>query len=399
MKVRPARGKTPAEELRHEMGSYEIGELTGNSYLTVDLSKLGHNIRQIRAHIGEQVKLLPVLKGSTSGHGLEEIAHYLTEECGVDMLCVGHTIEAERLHSSGIDCDILVLGGTPFNNLPYAVSHDLITTLSNAEYAARLSGEAVKQGRSARVHVKINTGLERIGTRPGAELEALLDQLHTLPNIVIEGAYTHFATATEADASFVHQQAARFDSALAQFEQRGIPLKYRHACNSSGTARFPEYHYNMVRSMMLQIGYDDVPNSTNQLGLKTLVTWKAFVTQVNRIKAGTRFDYYQAIHAEKDMTVAIGSFGYADGYPDDVIGSGGYVMIRGKRAKILSLNMDQVFLDVTDIDDVQINDEILLLGKSGDAEISLRDIAQHTHRSELCILNTIGPRVRRIYIR
>lgn len=387
------------EHLHSEVVGCELGELTGNSYLTVDLSKLGHNIRQIRAHIGEHVKLLPVLKGSTSGHGLEEIAHYLTEACCVDMLCVGHTVEAERLRSSGINCDILVLGGTPFNNIPYVVSHDLTTTLASAEYAEQLSREAVKHGRTVRVHVKVNTGLERIGARPGAELDALLTQLSTLPNIVIEGAYTHFATATEEDVSFVHRQAARFDEALAQFEQHGIALKYRHACNSSGTARFPEYHYNMVRSMMLQIGYDDVPNSTNQLDLKTLVTWKAFVTQVNRIKAGTRFDYYQALHAEKDMKVAIGSFGYADGYPDDVVGNGGYVMIHGKRAEILSLNMDQVFLDVTDIDDVQINDEILLLGKSGDAEITLHDIAQHTHRSELCILNTIGPRVRRVYIR
>lgn len=148
---------------------------------------------------------------------------------------------------------------------------------------------------------------------------------------------------------------------------------------------------------MLLTGYDGLPDAPNPLSLEPLLCWKSFVTQVNHIKASASFDYCQALIAQRDMKVAIGSFGYADGYPDDVIGMDGYVMIHGEKAKILSLNMDQVFLDVTDIEDVRINDEILLLGKSGDSEITIRELAKHTHRSELCILNTIGSRVRRIY--
>lgn len=372
-------------------------QLTGNSYLTVDLAKLRHNVRQIKAYIGDHVTLLPVLKGNACGHGLVEIAHCLVEECGIDMLCVGHVIEAELLRRSGISGDILILGGTPFNNIPYVVAHDLTTTLASAEYASHLSEEAARQGRRARVHLKINTGLERIGVKPGAELDDLLSVLDALPNIEVEGTYTHFASATEADDAFVHQQAALFEDALAQIYRHGISLKYRHACNSAATVRFPEYHYNMVRSMMLLTGYDGLPDASNPLSLEPLLCWKAFVTQINHIKADASFDYCQALTAQRDMKIAIGSFGYADGYPDDAIGMGGYVMIHGKKAKILSLNMDQVFLDVTDIEGVQINDEILLLGKNGDSEISIWELAKHTHRSELCILNTIGSRVRRIY--
>ena len=124
----------------------DLTGITGNSYVVVDLQKIKRNVEKIRAHIGENVKFLPVLKGATCGHGLEEIAEFLVSECQFDMLCVGHTIEAERIRNFGVNCDILVLGGTPFNNIPYVVENKITTTLSNADYARALSAEAVKRG-------------------------------------------------------------------------------------------------------------------------------------------------------------------------------------------------------------------------------------------------------------
>lgn len=112
----------------------DLTGITGNSYVVVDLQKIKRNVEKIRAHIGENVKFLPVLKGATCGHGLEEIAEFLVSECQFDMLCVGHTIEAERIRNFGVNCDILVLGGTPFNNIPYVVENKITTTLSNADY-------------------------------------------------------------------------------------------------------------------------------------------------------------------------------------------------------------------------------------------------------------------------
>ena len=148
----------------------DLTGITGNSYVVVDLQKIKRNVEKIRAHIGENVKFLPVLKGATCGHGLEEIAEFLVSECQFDMLCVGHTIEAERIRNFGVNCDILVLGGTPFNNIPYVVENKITTTLSNADYARALSAEAVKRGTTAKVHIKINSGLGRMGAKPGDEL-------------------------------------------------------------------------------------------------------------------------------------------------------------------------------------------------------------------------------------
>ena len=116
----------------------DLTGITGNSYVVVDLQKIKRTVEKIRAHIGENVKFLPVLKGATCGHGLEEIAEFLVSECQFDMLCVGHTIEAERIRNFGVNCDILVLGGTPFNNIPYVVENKITTTLSNADYARAL---------------------------------------------------------------------------------------------------------------------------------------------------------------------------------------------------------------------------------------------------------------------
>lgn len=175
----------------------DLTGITGNSYVVVDLQKIKRNVEKIRAHIGENVKFLPVLKGATCGHGLEEIAEFLVSECQFDMLCVGHTIEAERIRNFGVNCDILVLGGTPFNNIPYVVENKITTTLSNADYARALSAEAVKRGTTAKVHIKINSGLGRMGAKPGGELAALLNDINGLPGIDIEGAYTHFSNSAK----------------------------------------------------------------------------------------------------------------------------------------------------------------------------------------------------------
>lgn len=372
-------------------------ELTGNSYAIIDMEKLKSNVSKLKAHLGDGVKLLPVLKGNTCGHGLEEIAEYLITACGLDMLCVGHTIEAERLRSHGIQCDILVLGGTPFSNIPFVVRQNITTTVGTLEYAKQLSDAAVAQNIKAKVHVKINTGLNRMGVKPGNDLEKFLREISTLPGLAIEGAYTHFANAADKDISITQEQGRQFEIALAQIKTAGIELKYCHAANSVAAIRFPQYHYNMVRSLVAIIGYDGSPEEPNRLGLEPILCWKAFVAQVNRVKAGERYGYGLQCTALRDMKIAISSFGYADGYPDELAGNGGYVVIRGEKAEILSLNMDQGYIDVTHIDDVQVGDDILLLGKDGGDEISLLSFSKNSHNSGMFLLSAINQRVRRVF--
>jgi len=374
-----------------------IAGITGNSYVVVDMRKFKRNVEKIKAFLGEDVTLLPVLKGSTCGHGLEEIADCLIRECGLNMLCVGHVIEAERIRAWGISCDILVLGGTPFNNIPYVVNQDITTTVSTAEYARCLSAEAQDCGKTAKVHLKIDSGLGRMGVRPGEALDRLLDAVIPLPGLNIEGAYTHFADSSALDTTLIKQQIHVFDQGLAQIKAAGISLKYCHAANTPATVRFPAYHYNMVRSLFLPIGFDWSIDQINRLELEPLLYWRAFVVQVNTFKAGERFDYGHERMAERDMKVAVTSFGYADGYPDDLAGNGAFVVIRGKKAPLLSLNMDQGFVDVTEIDDVQVNDEILLLGRDGCEEVDILELLKNSKHLPPYLLSSINHRVRRIF--
>ena len=369
---------------------------TANSYIVIDLQKLRRNVLKITAVLGNGVKFLPVLKGNACGHGLAEVGAFLVRECGIDMLCVGPSTEAECLRSFGLTCDILTLGGTPFNNIPYVVAHDITTTLAGAEYAELLSHEAVSQHKTAKVHLKIDTGLGRMGVRCGEELDSLLRTVTALPGIEIEGAYTHFADSSAIDTSFIDEQAAAFDAALEQIKAFGVRLKYCHAANTPAIVRFPQYHYNMVRSLLLLVGRDWSVDQKNRLGLEESLYWRSFICQINHFKAGERFGYNRSFTAEQDMTVAIASFGYSDGYPDDMVRHGASVILKGKRARILSMNMDQCFIDITGIENVRINDQVLIIGRDGEEELTVDEVLQDTPHVGTYVLSTISPRVRRI---
>ena len=178
-----------------------------------------------------------------------------------------------------------------------------------------------------------------------------------------------------------------------------ITLKYCHAANTPATVRFPQYHYNMVRSLLLLVGYDWSVDQFNRLGLEKVLYWRGFVAQINEVKAGERFDYGLALTASRDMKVAVTSFGYSDGYPDDLPGNGGFVMIKGQKAPILSLNMDQGFVDITDIPDVCVNDQMLLIGQDGDEEVELTELLANSKHSGTYFFSLINHRVRRIFKR
>lgn len=211
--------------------------------------------------------------------------------------------------------------------------------------------------------------------------------------------YTHFSNSAKIDTAIIEQEAATFDSGLAQIKAAGITLKYCHAANTPATVRFPQYHYNMVRSLLLLVGYDWSVDQFNRLGLEKVLYWRGFVAQINEVKAGERFDYGLALTASRDMKVAVTSFGYSDGYPDDLPGNGGFVMIKGQKAPILSLNMDQGFVDITDIPDVCVNDQMLLIGQDGDEEVELTELLANSKHSGTYFLSLINHRVRRIFKR
>ncbi|MDR3320992.1 MAG: alanine racemase [Synergistaceae bacterium] len=374
-------------------------ERTGNSFVEIDLRKVRRNMDKIRLHVGPDVTVLPVLKANACGHGLVEMARFLTVECGVARLAVAQVREARQLREAGITLDIMVLGGLPEDNIPYAVQEDLITPLFRVEYARTLSRFASGMGKSARVHIKIDTGLGRIGVRGENELTALLKEVGNLPSLQVEGVFTHFSEAEIEDPSFTEEQIARFDAAVARIRSSGFDLKYVHASNTPSTVRFAAARYNMVRTGLLWLGYDPCMDRPNRLDLETTLEWRAFITNINAVSAGTRLGYWRGFTAERDSKIAIGSFGYGDGYLEDLGKKGGCVLIRGRRAPLISVCMDQTFIDVTDIDGVSVGDTITIIGHDGAEKIDALDLEQITHNSYVFYLCNINGRPVKTYLR
>ena len=370
---------------------------TGNSFITIDLAKIRSNMEKIRKHVGPDVEIMPVLKANACGHGLIRTADWLISECKIRRLAVAQVREAQELREAGNSAEIMVLGGVPVNNLPYAVQEDLILPVFRTQDAALLSDLSLKSGKKTRVHIKIDTGLGRIGVEKGQQLENLLDGILPLQGLEIEGVFTHFGEAEVADPAFTEQQIRDFEEAVGQIRARGIHPRYIHATNTPSTVRFKKAHYNMVRTGLLWLGYDPCLDEENRLGLETVLDWKTFITNKKYVPAGRSMGYWRSFTATRDTVVGIASFGYGDGYLEDLGKKGGYVLIHGKRAPIISVCMDQTFLDITDIPETEIGDTVTLIGRDGGEKIDAFDLEKITENSYVVYLCNISERPVKIY--
>ncbi|MDD2573911.1 MAG: alanine racemase [Bacillota bacterium] len=369
----------------------------GNTYLEVDLKKIKANLMKIKDHIGKDCEAMPVLKANAAGMGLEEMGLFIAGECGVKTIAVAQVFEAVRLREAGVDCKILVMGGVPYDNVPAAVEYGIQMPVFNREFATLVDKEANKQGKKSKLHIKIETGMNRIGVKPGEDLDGLVDCLKGLDGIEITGIYTHLVESQAVDKSFSYRQFDLFKGALAQLKGRGISPKYIHVCNSAATVWFNEAYFTHVRPGRLVYGMDPNADVNNRWGLEFPVTWHAFVTNLKEIEAGETVGYNRYFKADRHMRVATLSFGYGDGYNRNLVLKGGHVIINGKRAPFLDMCMDQSFVDVTAIEDVKMNNRAVLLGRDGEEEISLLDFSKLLGEGYMNAMATIGERVRRIY--
>jgi alanine racemase len=374
-----------------------MGLRVGNTFLEVDLDKIKANLSRIKDHIGLGCEVMPVLKANAAGMGLEELGLFMTKECGIGVVAVAQVYEAVRLREAGVKSDIMVMGGVPYNNVPAAVELDVQMPVFNKEFAAIVNEEAKKQGRKSGLQVKIETGMNRIGVKPGEDLDELLDYLKGLDGIEITGVYTHLVESGAEDKSFSHRQHDLFKQALRQFEQKGVLPKYVHMCNSAATVWFKEAHYTHVRPGRLLYGFDPNADSENSLGLEFPIKWYAFVTNLKVMEAGETAGYNRFFKADRRTRVATLSFGYGDGYNRNLVLKGGHVLIRGKKAPFLDMCMDQTFVDVTGIHSVELNDKAVLLGRYGEEEISLADFARMLGNGYMNAMANIGERVVRVY--
>ena len=364
-----------------------------NTYVNIDLDAITANFRAIREKVG--VPVMAVVKADAYGHGAIQVARQLQQECA--FFGVSSMLEAMELRQAGLENPILVLGHTRVAAFPEAVAENIRPTIYRYEDALALSQEAVKQNKTAPCHIAVDTGMSRLGFQATEEAADICKRIAELPNLEIEGLFSHFATADCADLSKAKAQAALFDRFYEMLQSRGVTVKLRHLDNSAGLMNF-NCHYEMVRSGIVTYGmYPSSEVDPQDLPLIPALSWHSRVTHVKLLPAGREISYGGTYVTDRPTMVATVPVGYADGYRRSLSGKF-YVLIRGKRAPILGrVCMDQMMVDVTDIPGVQLNDRVVLVGTDADETITMEQIAQAADSFNYEMVCGISRRVPRFY--
>ena len=356
----------------------------------IDLTKLTRNLKKVRTQVGEQVRILAILKANAYGHGAVPIGQFIEENKLADFFGVASVEEGIALREAGLKTPVLVLGSIfPFEAFEYAMKYDLAVTIASMQAAESVVKIAEKTGKKARCHVKQDTGMGRIGTRRGGVIK-IIEFLRASPHVVLEGVFTHLC-AVEVDAPFTEEQIGYFRDTLTGMKLRGIEVPFIHAAASAAIEARPDAHYTMVRPghsiYGLQNGYEPV------LSLKTHIVY------VKDVPAGNSISYNRSYHATKPIKVATLPVGYGDGYLRALTGKT-EVLIKGVRCPVIgNITMDMMMVDISAVADSMVGEEAVLVGRQGSEEITLGELAQKagTIDYELCTLLT--PRVPRIYKR
>ena len=364
----------------------------------VDLDAIAYNMRNIRKKTPPHAGIIGVIKADAYGHGSVETAGVLLEN-GADWLAVAVVDEGLNLRKNGIKAPILLLGYTPELRLDDVINNGFIQTVYSLDTAEKLSQAAVRLNKTAVVHIKIDTGMGRIGYRVNEESADEIAEISKLPNIEINGMFTHFAVADEADKSFTKGQYEKFVRMDEMLRERGVVIPVRHAANSAAIIDFDDMAFDMVRPGIILYGaYPSDEVIKNNLNLRPAMSIKTHVSFVKDIYPGDSVSYGREYIADEKRRIATIPVGYADGFIR-AYSKGGRVLIHGMYAPIVGrICMDQFMVDVTDIDGVKVNDEVVLMGRQGENEISADDIAAVLHTINYEVFCTLSKRVPRQYI-
>ena len=366
-----------------------------STHVKIDLDIIAANFRAVREKAG--VPAMAVVKADAYGHGAVQVAKLLQEQC--TFFGVSSMLEALELRQAGLTAPILILGRMPIAALEHAVRENVRPTIFHYEDALALSREAIRQGKTAKFHFAVDTGMGRIGFQPTREAAEECAAIIRLPGIEVEGIFSHFATADCADLTAARLQAERFDAFCGLLEELGVHVPVRHLDNSAGLMNFPN-HYQMVRSGIVTYGmYPSSEVDPGLLTLKPALQWLSRVTHVKTLPAGRPISYGGTYVTERPTVVATVPVGYADGYRRSLSGKF-YVLIRGKKAPILGrICMDQMMVDVTDIPGVSLDDRVTLVGTDGEETITMEAIAAAADSFNYEFVCGISRRVPRIYCR
>lgn len=365
------------------------------SYVRINLDAIRDNFDSLRKLLSPETKTMAIVKANAYGHGAVRVAKEL--EGRADYFAVAAMEEAMELRDSGITTPILILAYTSPCQFETLINNGITATIYNYDDAKMLSQTAEKLGRKALVHIGVDTGMSRIGFDDSEKSADIIENIAALPNIEIEGIFTHFACADSSDKTSALLQKKRFDDFISIIESKNINIPVKHACNSAAMIDF-DCHYDMVRMGIALYGlYPSDEVATDKVTIEPAMEVISHVIHIKDVEAGVGISYGHTYVTSEKRRIATVCIGYADGF-DRAFSNRGYVLINGKKAPITGrVCMDMIMVDVTDIDDVRVGDEAIIMGISGGEKITAEELAAMCDTINYEFICTFMPRVTRIY--
>ena len=367
------------------------------TWAEIDLDAIAYNTRELKRHVGEKTELMAVVKANGYGHGAVPVAETALDN-GASSLAVHRTLEGVQLRQAGVTAPVLIMGYTLPAQAETIVRWDLTPTVNTPEQAGAFSAATSRQGKVLPIHVKVDTGLGRFGLLPD-EVVDFVQAISELPGLVLEGIYTHFAISDAADKSYTLQQFEIYLEVVKGLEEAGFAIPIKHVAGSSATLSLPQTHLDMVRCGITLYGLRPSDEVEPTIPLRPAMTLKSRVGRVRTLPAGSSISYGCTYTTSEPTRVALVPVGYGDGYRR-ILSNKGQVLIRGQRAPIVGrVCMDQFVVKVSHVPNVQQHDEVVLLGRQGDDEISAEEVATWAGTINYEVTTSILPRVTRVYFK
>ena len=369
-------------------------------YARIDLDAIAYNLEQMKHRLKNNTKIMAVIKADGYGHGAVQIAQMLEEVDYIWGYAVATLDEAIVLKSENIEKPILVLGCVFPDQYLEMLKHNIRMNVYTIEMAKAISAMAKKENLTAYMHIKLDTGMARLGFDMSDQSVQEIKSIADMDNVCMEGIFTHFAKADELDKTFTKKQIQEFEEMCKKLKACSVKFQYEHCANSAAIVDVPEAEFDLVRAGISTYGLypSEEVNKENVL-LQPALALKSHVAFVKDIPAGTPISYGGTFVSDKEMKVATIPVGYADGYPRSLSNVGG-VLIKGQRAPILGrVCMDQFIVDVTHIQDVKFGDKVTLVGQDGEECITVEELGDLSGRFNYEFICDLGKRIPRVYVR
>ena len=369
-------------------------------YAKIDLDAIAYNMEQMKQNIRPETKVMAVIKADGYGHGAVQIAEMMERWNYIWGFAVATLDEAVVLRTEWIQNPILVLGCVFPDQYMEMLKHEIRMNIYTEEMAESISRMAAREGKTAYMHIKLDTGMSRLGFGINEQSVETIKRISKMPNVNMEGIFTHFTKADEKDKSFTKKQIQEFVWMTERLKEKNVRFTYEHCSNSAGIIDVPEANFDIVRAGISTYGlYPSEEVDKTNVKLKPALALKSHVAFVKEIESGTPVSYGGTFVAKEKMKIATIPVGYADGYPRS-LSNKGYVLIRGKKAPILGrVCMDQFMVDVTQIEGVSFGDKVTMIGKDGNEILPVEVLSELSGRFNYEFVCDLGKRIPRVYVR